>query len=113
MTIFDQRGQHVNYQYNASGNINIGAVQNKLELINQLRKLQEEVVIASEQKSLDKDNATDAEYKLKKAVLEAEKMEPDKPTLIEHLSTAEKLVSGVSSLAAAIGQAIEKIVDLF
>ena len=29
MAIFDQRGQRVTYQYNAAGDINFGAVQNR------------------------------------------------------------------------------------
>ena len=32
MAIFDQRGQQVTYQYNAAGDINFGAVQNRMDL---------------------------------------------------------------------------------
>jgi hypothetical protein len=32
MSVFDQRGQHVNYQYNACGDINFGQVQNRAHL---------------------------------------------------------------------------------
>ena len=83
MAIFDQRHQQVTYQYNANGNINIGAVQNKLELISELKKLQTELATAIEAEALDKDSAIDADYQLKKAVSQAEKTTPDKPALIE------------------------------
>lgn len=112
-TNFDMRGQQVTYQYNASGNINIIAVQNKVELISGLRKLHAELTAAIEQKVLDKDCAIDADYQLKKAIVQAENLAPDKPALIEHLAKAKELVSGVSGLAGAIGQAIEKISILF
>ncbi len=113
MAVFDQRNQTVTYQYNAAGNIDIGAIQNKLELTNELRKLQGELTTAIEHKALDNDSAIDAEYQLKKAVSQAEKIAPEKPVLIKHLSKAKELVSGVSGLAGAIGQAIEKISVLF
>jgi len=41
--IVDQRGQQVTYQYNAAGDINIGAVQNRTELVGELRKLKGEI----------------------------------------------------------------------
>lgn len=113
MAIFDQRGQQVTYQYNAAGNIDIGAVQNKLALISALRKLQIELDMAVEHNALDKKSAIAAEYELKNAVLEAEEIAPEKTTLIEHLSKAKDLVSSVSGLAGAISQAIEKIPVLF
>ena len=42
MAIFDQRGQRVTYQYNAAGDINFGAVQNRMDLVGELGKLQRE-----------------------------------------------------------------------
>ncbi len=67
MSTFDQRGQHVVYQYNAAGDINFGAVQNKADVVGELRKLQTELATATEQKALDEDAAIDAESALKKA----------------------------------------------
>lgn len=115
VAIFDQRGQQVTNQYNfnENGNINIGEVQNKTEFISELRKLQTELAKAVENNALESDKAIDAEYQLKKAVSQAEKPESEKKTLIKHLSNAKDLVSGVSGLAGAISQAIEKIPALF
>ncbi|MGH8474968.1 MAG: hypothetical protein ACRER2_04225 [Methylococcales bacterium] len=113
MAIFDQRYTQVTYQYNAAGNIDIGAVQNKLEWIGEIKKLRQELETAIENKALDQDSGIDAEYQLKKAISQAEKSAPDQPALIEHLSKAKELVSGVSGLAGAIGLAIETITGLF
>jgi hypothetical protein len=48
MAIFDQRGQQVNYQYNAAGDINLGSVQNQAQLIEELSKLKSELSEAAE-----------------------------------------------------------------
>jgi len=37
-TVFDQRGQKVQYQYNAAGDIDLGAAQNRTEAVAELRK---------------------------------------------------------------------------
>ena len=113
MAIFDQRGQHVTYQYNAAGNINFGAVQNKVDMVGELRKLQQELNQAIAQKALEGDAAIDAEYLVKKAVAQAEKPRPDKATLLEHLTKAKDLVAGVSGLAGAFAQAVEKVGAIF
>ena len=62
MPVFDQRNQHIQYQYNAAGNINISAVQTKVELAEQLEKLRWEVETAKSQGELDADTAVEAEY---------------------------------------------------
>ena len=48
MAIFDQRGQQVTYQYNAAGDINFGAVQNRMDLVGELGKLQREMTQAKQ-----------------------------------------------------------------
>ena len=68
MATFDQRNQRVTYQYNAAGDINFGTVENSLEFLGELKKLQRELGIALEQEVLSEDVATDAEYHMKKAV---------------------------------------------
>ena len=55
MTIFDQRGQTVNYQFNIVGDLNMGDVQSKQEAIDQLEKLRAEMRRAVEAKVFDKD----------------------------------------------------------
>ena len=78
MTVFDQRGQHVTYQYNAAGDINFGAVQNKVDVVVQLEKLRTEMSTAIESGVFDEETATDARYQLDKAVQQAKKPEPEK-----------------------------------
>jgi predicted DNA-binding ArsR family transcriptional regulator len=116
MSIFDQRGQKVTYQYNAAGNINFGAVQNKMEVIVELQKLQAEVTKAIEAGVFEEDTATDVEYQVKKAVQQSKQSEPDKKTILDHLNEAKALISGVAAaagLVTALGQAVEIVQKLF
>jgi hypothetical protein len=41
MAIFDQRGQRVTYQCNAAGDINFGAVRNRMDFVGELVLFQE------------------------------------------------------------------------
>ncbi|HOT91190.1 MAG TPA: hypothetical protein PLJ78_05275 [Anaerolineae bacterium] len=116
MTIFDQRGQHVTYQYNAYGNINFGAVENKAELLGELKKLQEELREAIKKEAVTGDTAVDAQYNLDKAVLEAEKPQPDKKKLGDYPTTAKSVlenVAAVGGLVAALSKAVELVGTLF
>lgn len=116
MAIFDQRGQHVSYQYNAAGDINFGAVQNRMEVVGELAKLQAELRQAIQTGLFDEEVATDADYQLTKAVQQAKKPEPDKKTILEHLSGAKALIEGVaaaSGLVNALTKAAEVVQQLF
>jgi hypothetical protein len=55
MTVFDQSNQHVNYQYNSNGDINFGAVQNRIDLVGELEKLKAELVKAGEGNRLNRE----------------------------------------------------------
>jgi len=74
---FDQRGQQVTYQYNAAGNINIGAVESAAEFERELGKLRDEVDKAGASGALKKDVALDAKYQLDKAAQQTVKPSPD------------------------------------
>ena len=119
-TVFDQRGQQVQYQYNAAGDINFGAVQNRLEAAAEIGKLQEELSRANQAGAIDDDAATDAEYQIKKALQQAQKPEGDKNIILNHLRTAKEIIAGVAGNVAAatglvtgLGQAIEMVRNLF
>jgi hypothetical protein len=116
MAVFDQRGQQVTYQYNAAGNINLGAVQNRMDLVGELGKLQAELTKAKQAGVFDEEVATDAEYQLTKAVQEAKKPAPDKRTLLDHLTSAKTLVEGVAAaggLVTALTKAAELVQRFF
>jgi hypothetical protein len=116
MPIFDQRNQQVTYQYNAAGNINFGTVQNKMDAIGELEKLQTELSKAIEADVFDEDTATDAEYRITKAVQQAKKPKPDKKTVLDHLQKAKALIEGVAAaagLVTALTQATEIVQKFF
>jgi hypothetical protein len=120
LTLFDQRGQRVQYQYNATGDINFGAAQSRMDALAELQKLQAEVDQAMQAGALDEEAATDADYQLKKAVLQAQKPDPDRTTILDHLAQAKDIIAGVAEnvaaaagLVAAVDQAIQMVQKLF
>jgi arginine repressor len=115
MAIFNMSNQHVNYQYNAE-NINFGAVQNRLDLVGELEKLQTEVTQAKLARIFDKEGAIDAEYEVKEAVQEAKKPQPDKRTVSDHLNRAKTAIEGVAAaggLVTALVKAAELVQKFF
>jgi hypothetical protein len=116
MTVFDQRSQHVTYQYNVAGDLNIGAVQNKLEVIEQLEKIEAEMGRAIQASVFDEETATDAGYQIKKAVQQAKKPEPDKKKVLDYLKEAKSLIENVAAatgLVSALTKAAEVVQKFF
>ena len=111
MSIFDQRGQQVNYQYNAAGNINLGSVQNQAQFVEELGKLKDELSKASEAQVIDAEIFTDADYQMTKAIQKAEKPEPNKKGIMGHLNSAKSILEGVTA-ASGIVTALNKVIQL-
>lgn len=116
MTQFDQRGQEVHLQYNAGRDMHFGAVHTTIDLVTELEKLKEDIVQARQDGLIEKKNGTDVEYHVTKAIQEAEEPQPEKKTLLDHLTTAKSLLEGLVSsagLVTAIAAAIEAVQKLF
>jgi hypothetical protein len=116
MSVFDQRGQHVTYQYNAAGNINLQSVSNRAEFTEELSKLETEVGRAKETNALSEETATDVEHQLRKARIEAKKPDAHKPTVLEYLRKAKTLIEGAAAaggLVTAISKAAEVAQKVF
>lgn len=116
MSVFDQRGQHVTYQYNAAGNINLHSVSNRAEFAEELSKLETEVGRAKETNAMSEEMAADVEHQLRKARIEAKKPDADKPTVLEYLRKAKTLIEGVvaaGGLVTAISKAAEVAQKVF
>jgi hypothetical protein len=118
MAKFDQRGQKVTNQINAEsvGVVNFGAVQNKAELVAELRKLLSEVNKVTQAGIIKEEIAVDVESHIKKAVIEAGKLEPKKKSILDHLEGAKKLLDGITSatgLVTALMQAAKIVGGLF
>ena len=110
MTVFDQRDQKVNTQYNAAGDINFNSAQNSNEFVAELQKLKDEFLRVAQEEAIDAEIVTDAEYQLTKAIQQAEKPEPNKLTILSHLENAKQLVDGVETgvkIATYLTTAIE------
>ena len=116
MAIFDQRGQQVNYQYNAAGNINLDSVQNQVELIDELGKLKSELLKASEAQVIDEEVFTDANYQMTKAIQQAKKPEPNKKSIMEHLNNTKSVLESItaaSGILKGLNQVIKLVTSLF
>jgi len=116
MSVFDQRNQTVEYQYNAARDINLEAVTNRTELTTELNKLRHEVKNAVEAKVIDDEIATDIDYKLAKTIQQSRKPQPDKKSMVENINDAIALLGGISSavgLVTAFVRAAELIHKFF
>lgn len=117
MSVFDQRGQNVNnqqnvnYQYNSAGNINLEAVQNRTDLINELGKLKSEIAKARDANVIDAEIATDVEYQITKASQQANKPEANKKSILDYINNAKNLLKNVVE-AGGIVTALVKIAEL-
>jgi hypothetical protein len=109
MAIFDQRGQQVTYQYNAGGDINFGAVQNRLDLVQELENLQIEMARAIQAGVFDEGVATEADYQVKKAVQEAKNSKPDKTSITGHLNGAKTVIEGVAAASGIVTGLVKAI----
>ena len=109
MTTFDQRGQKVNYQFNAAGNINFGVVQDKAELVIELQKLLTEVNKATQAGAITGEVAIDIESNVKKAMLQAEKSKPDKQIIIDNINGAKTIIEGVASAVGLVNGFVEAV----
>lgn len=107
VSVFDQRGQQVHYQYNAAGDINVSGVQDKKQLVRELEKLKGEVERAKESKAIQHDTAVVAEYHLLQATKEATKRKPDKRSFLDHIGKAKALLDDVAAAAGLVTALIQ------
>jgi hypothetical protein len=113
---FDMRGQRVTNQYNAGRDINFGAIQTPEDLITAFEQLNEQFTQAKNAGVLNEETATDVQYQITKAAQQAKKPDPDKKTIMDHLTTAKMLIEGVaaaSGLVTALAAAIQIVQKLF
>lgn len=119
MTNFDQRNQQVSgnqHNYNIAGDFNFGTIQSKFDIPTELHKLISEVGKATQSGALNPETAVDLEAKIKKAIVETQKPEPDPQAVIGHLDGAKALIEGMASaagLVTVLAQAAEAIRRLF
>lgn len=109
-TIFDQRGQQVNNQYNAAGNISIN-VDSKDDLINELEKIRSEIERVKNTQSLSRDVAVEVEYNILQANKEVQKPKPNTGAFVEYIKKAKELLSDVAAVAGVVS-ALSKIIEV-
>lgn len=100
--IFDQRGQTVQYQYNAAGDINFGSAQSRQQIVEELGRLLHELDEATEKKAMDEELAIDVKANVQKAIVEAKKPEPEGNKILKHLSAASGIILRVAATSTAL-----------
>jgi hypothetical protein len=112
MSTFDQRNQKVKYQFNANGNINFGAIQSSIAIPVELEKLLDELNKAVVAGAIEEEKAIDVESRIKKAVAQSRKPNPDKKSVLENLQEAKGLLetfATATGLVTGIAQAVEMV----
>lgn len=115
-SVFDQRGQQVDTQYNIAGDYNPATVQDRAAAIVELRKLLDEITQARAAGALDVETATDAGYQITKVLNQADTPEPDKSTMLDHLDRATQVIATAASsagLVTAIAEAVRMVQRIF
>lgn len=102
VTVFDQRGQHVEYQFNAAGNINIEQVETTTQLSKEIEKLREEIARAKQSGVVSEEIAIEAQYHMLEASREVTSKEPNKSKLLEHIGKVKELLKDISALAGLV-----------
>jgi hypothetical protein len=113
---FDMRGQRVTNQYNAGRDMNFGAIQTPEDLVAAFEQLNEQFTQAKEAGVLSEETATNAQYQITKATQQAKNPDPDKKTILDHLTTAKTLIEGAtaaSGLVTALAAAMQIVQKLF
>jgi len=113
---FDMRGQRVTNQYNAGRDMNFGVVQTPEDLVTAFEQLNAQFTQAKDAGVLSEETVTDAQYQITKATQQAKKSDPDKKTILDHLTTAKMLIEGVTAaggLVTALTAAIQIVQKLF
>jgi len=96
--------------------MNFGAVQTPEDLMTVLEQLNEQFTQAKEAGVLTEETATDAQYQVTKAAQQAQKPDPDKKMIVDHLTTAKTLIESVTAaggLVTALTAAIQVVQKLF
>lgn len=106
-SVIDQSGQRVNYQYNAAGNINLGAVHDFADLISQLDLLKQELAKACKGEVISELVESKAKTQLLEAIEEAKKPEPDNKSLLTYLEQAKDCLKGIPAIVGIV-EAITK-----
>jgi hypothetical protein len=116
MSVFDQRGQKVEYQYNAAGNINIEKVNSPTTYAAELDKFQDEISESERTGIINKETAIEIKYYLLSASKEAKAEKPNKEILSTNLEKVMDILKNISTLvglATSVAKLIEIIPILF
>lgn len=102
VTVFDQRGQQVTYQYNAAGNIRIADANSSEDLAEELAKLRAEIERAKLAGVVTEDTAIETQFHLLEASRELEGAKPDQKSILSNIGKARALLDDVAAAAGLV-----------
>jgi hypothetical protein len=109
-TTFDQRGQVIQYQYNAAGDINLESITEASQLASQLDLIKRELSVARENGAISELAESKARTPLLEAIEEASGSVPNLEITIKHLRQASEYLIN-SPGATDIDDALERACD--
>ncbi len=111
VTVFDQRGQSIQYQFNAAGDINLSSVNTIEDFSQQLKSIMDEIQSAKKAKVISEESAIEAEYHILQANKEVEADDSNKGIILDHIGRAKDILI---DMAAAVGlvKAIAEAADV-
>ena len=115
VTVFDQRGQNVDYQFNAAGNININDAESTIQFAEELAKLRGELALAKNAGAIPVNTSDNASSELLLALEELKAPMPRKASILDHIGKAKVLLQDFGAavqLVTALGQAAYVISEL-
>jgi hypothetical protein len=111
VSIFDQRGQHVQYQFNAAGHINLERLESHEQLAAEVGKLKAEINLAKQAGAVPDDVALEAQYHLLEASREAASPKPDKSKFLENVAKARDLLKDIGAVGGLV-TALVKLAEI-
>ncbi len=102
MSVFDQRGQHIQYQFNSAGDININSIDSVDRIVAELGKFRAEIDKAKVGNAITEDIAIQAQYHLLEASREVASKKPDRSAILQAISKTTGLLKSTAALTGLV-----------
>ncbi len=102
VSVFDQRGQHIQYQFNSAGDININSIDSVDRIVAELGKFRAEIDKAKVGNAITEDIAIQAQYHLLEASREVASKKPDRSAILQAISKTTGLLKSTAALTGLV-----------
>ena len=102
MSVFDQRGQHVQYQFNAAGDINIDSINSTEHIATELAKFRAEIDKAKIANAISEEIATKSQDYLLEAEREVRVKKSKQSSVLSAIGKAIDILKSTASMAGLV-----------